>query len=105
MLKLLHLLGEAQLTRADAQALTAMLRCSDANVLLDVVNLLVTWLTPTGGGGALSAVGAAFIDRLNEQAHQSQVTIYNTLVDLMHGDSEVPRPPAPPPSRCRVPDS
>ena len=62
-----QVLAEAELTRADAKCLVAVLRsCRDAWVLIDVVKLLIDWLTPTDGARTLSPCGVALIARLTE---------------------------------------
>ena len=91
VLGLLQVLAEAELSRADAQCLVAVLRsCRDARVLIDVLKLLMGWLTP-GPNGLLGPCGAALVARLTELAQLSEEDMYDTLVDLMHGDYELLR--------------
>ena len=101
---LIQVLAEARLTCSDAQSLVTVLRsCRDARVVIDVVKLLLSWLTPVAQIGAersepgaaprlrLPSCGAALVARLAELARKSEETLYDTLVDLMHGDSELLR--------------
>ena len=92
VLGLLQVLAEAELSRADAQCLIAVLRsCRDARVLIDVLKLLMGWLAPLGPSGTIGPCGAALVARLTELAQQAEETMYDTLVDLMHGDFETLR--------------
>ena len=86
-----QVLAEAELSRADVACLLAVLRnCRDAWVLKDVVTLLMEWLTPVNEH-TLSHCGTMFVRRLTELSQASEETMYDTLVDLMHGDAEVLR--------------
>eukprot|EP00965_Chrysotila_dentata_P133280 4406790-Pleurochrysis_carterae.AAC.1 len=47
VLRLVHILASARLTVADVRSIIALLRsCRDARVLIDVVQMLLGWLTP-----------------------------------------------------------
>ena len=94
VLNLLQVLAEAELTRADAKCLVTVLRsCRDAWVLIDVVKLLINWLSPLSEASpsALSPCGMALVARLTELAQLGEETMYDTLVDLLHGDAELLR--------------
>ena len=92
VLALLQVLAECELSRADAQCLVAVLRsCRDWRLLIDVLKLLMSWLSPLDARGGLPPCGKGLIARLTELAAEGEETMYDTLVDLMHGDSEVLR--------------
>lgn len=55
--------------------MVAFLRsCRDATVLIDVLRLIVSWLTPQSEDGKLCAIGTALIDRLTELSQKSEVS-------------------------------
>ena len=92
VLGLLQVLAEVELTRADAKCLVAVLRsCRDASVLKDVLKMLMSWLAPIDSQGSLGQCGTALMARLTELAQSGDETMYDTLVDLMHGDAELLR--------------
>jgi hypothetical protein len=91
VLLLLGALADATLSRADALCLIATLRSSrDAWVLLDVLRVLMEWLTPDRFG-SLPNCGRALLARLAELAEAGEETMYDSLIDLMHGDAELLR--------------
>ena len=93
VLRLLCVLCEARLTKGDAVAIVGSLRaCRDAEVLREIVGLLLGWLTPPVAGEdppPSARVGAALVARLAEV--DDGASVYDTLADLLHGESEVLR--------------
>ena len=107
VLQLVQLLAASLLSSVDVSCLVAALRgCRDAHVLRDLVQALLVWLTPREPSREMAAasvrsgapppaqlgeVGTALVARLIEQQQRNEGTVFDTLADLMHGESEVLR--------------